>query len=331
MFDIESSYYDDTSRLSNSSLGWFITEGPLKFYQRLNKEISEDTSSMKMGRMIHMYLLQNEEFFDNYAISDAEPPKSAQQKEFCTIYMDSKSTDPILKAIEAFSSVYSIKGMSENKIAEKATEMLETLKDYIDFLDLIKEKCVMKWSEFNRLKIIRENIKLHRKANELLYDLDEDEWEQHNEFRINWTFPDMYEGFYVDCKSLLDRIVIKKDYSEVVLIDIKTTGNIYNFKESIDKYDYYRQMCFYHKAIDYYLKNVRNLTDEQIKNIKRTTYMILVGSDNQIRVLTLNPKLIEERFETITNTIFLISWHMSNSLWDYSKDYYTGDGSEIIE
>ena len=35
----------------------------------------------------------------------------------------------------------------------------------------------MTWSEFNRLKLILENIKLHKKANELLFQLDYFNWE----------------------------------------------------------------------------------------------------------------------------------------------------------
>ena len=333
--EIKIPYYEDQSRLNNSSIGWFLYGGPLYFYQKLNKLISEDTSSMRAGRMIHEYILQPDDFWKDYAISDAEAPKSANQKDFCTFIIDNPSLERSESAVEAFKLYYSTKGLSDDKVSEKALELLETLNPWLDFLELKKTKEVMTWSEFNRLKIILENIKLHKKANELLFKLDDDEdWITHNEFHINWDYFSFYtEGAMqaVDCKSLLDRIAIKKDYSEVMLIDIKTTGNVNDFKESFNKYDYGRQMAFYWQAIEYYLEEELELTEEQISKIKRTTYIIAIGSNNEIKVYKIDPDLISERNSIISETISKITWHNSTNKWDYSKEYYEGDGSEILE
>ena len=48
---------------------------------------------MRAGRMIHEYILQPDEFWKDYAISDAEAPKSANQKDFCTFIIDNPSFD----------------------------------------------------------------------------------------------------------------------------------------------------------------------------------------------------------------------------------------------
>lgn len=331
--DIKIPYYEDQSRLNNSSIGWFLYGGPFHFYQKYNKLISEDTSSMRAGRMIHEYILQPDDFWSDYAISDAEAPKSANQKDFCTFIIDNPSLGRSESSLEAFKLYYSTKGLSDDKIAEKASELLETLSPWIEFLELKKSKEVMTWSEFNRLKLILENIKLHKKANELLFNLNSDpEWITHNEFHINWsTYTNYRESVLaVDCKSLLDRVAIKADYSEVILIDIKTTGNTNDFKESFNKYDYGRQMAFYWEAIDWYLEVELELTEEQISNIKRTTYIIAIGSNNEIKVLKINPELIKERSKVITETIEKITWHNLTNNWDYAKEYYDGDGSEDL-
>ena len=73
------------------------------------------------------------------------------------------------------------------------------------------------------------------------------------------------------------------------------------------------------------------LTEEQISKIKRTTYIIAIGSNNEIKVYKIDPELISERNSIISETISKITWHNSTNKWDYSKEYYEGDGSEILE
>ncbi len=42
----------------------------------------------------------------------------------------------------------------------------------------------------------------------------------------------------IPCKSLLDRVKFDVKNKKVYLIDLKTTSDIGNFKESFDKYTY---------------------------------------------------------------------------------------------
>ena len=83
--------------------------------------------------------------------------------------------------------------------------------------------------------------------------------------------------------------------------------------------------------IEYYLEEELELTEEQISKIKRTTYIIAIGSNNEIKVYKIDPELISERNSIISETISKITWHNSTNKWDYSKEYYEGDGSEILE
>ena len=52
---------------------------------------------------------------------------------------------------------------------------------------------------------------------------------------------------------------------------------------------------------------------------------------NEIKVYKIDPELISERNSIISETISKITWHNSTNKWDYSKEYYEGDGSEILE
>lgn len=79
--EITTPYYNDMSRISNSNIGWFIKYGPAYLHKMLTNPPEEDgTAAMKRGTMIHMYLLQPEEFVETYEQLDITEPKSVNQK-----------------------------------------------------------------------------------------------------------------------------------------------------------------------------------------------------------------------------------------------------------
>jgi hypothetical protein len=67
------------------------------------------------GTMIHMYLLQPEEFWENYMIIDYEKPKTAQQLAFCEAYFNSIEILEEDKLINAYKASYSGNNMSKQK------------------------------------------------------------------------------------------------------------------------------------------------------------------------------------------------------------------------
>lgn len=46
------------------------------------------------------------------------------------------------------------------------------------------------------------------------------------------------------------------------MIDLKTTSDVYNFKHSVEEFDYYRQIAFYLCAITWYMLNELNLNPD---------------------------------------------------------------------
>jgi len=327
--EIKIPYYDDNSRVSRSSLGWFKIS-PKYFKDKLDGKIpNESTPVMENGTMRHAYLLQQEEFKTLYRVLDFTVPTSAQQKAFCQTYIDSNAPTDLLKASEAFKANYVINKLTEEDIAAKGLEMALKLKSYIKWLrDNATGQKTMTWAQYNSLKIMKENVLLHKKAKELLLtNQNSPEVITLNEFHINWDYPTR-DGRVLPCKSLIDRLIINHETKTITLIDIKTTISVSNFKKSFEEYDYGMQCAFYWSAIYWYLANELKINPEEYA---AETYIVAIeNGSNQVRVFDVPNDIMYQKTANIEQTLTDIDWHFENNLWDFTKEYYEGDGVESL-
>lgn len=322
---IEIPYYEDNTRISNSAIGWFLKGGPRYLRDMLDgKEEGISGSFLELGTMIHMYLLQYEEYKETYTVIDYEKPKTAQQISFCNNYNESVELTEEDKLVEAYKQAYTCNNLSKDTILSKAKELQLKFTEYIEFLDKNKTFKVISFANYNMLKRIKSNIENHKKANELL--TDQPGVECHNEFHINWEA----EKQNIPCKSLLDRIKIDHANHKITLIDLKTTSNVYNFKHSVEEYDYYRQIAFYILAITWYMKDQGyNIEDYDLE-----AYIIAIqtNGNNEVRVFNmLNETELLDRKNLISEVLTELSYHYQTGNWDHTRKYYEDDGTEELE
>lgn len=226
---IDTPYYEDMSRYSNSDIGYFLKNGPkgLKDYKE-GKVAKLDYNFLEKGTMIHEYLLQPEEFWKDYIILDFATPKVKQQKDLLDEYHRLMQVNPLesqdkLK-LSAYKKAYSNKKSNE-KCIEEAEGLIMIYQDYLEYLSKVdKNKKIISFADLQMLKKIKENIQNHKKANELLFNLPST-FETHNEFHINWEVEKFHN---IKCKSLLDRVCFDHVNKKIILIDLKTTVNVYN-------------------------------------------------------------------------------------------------------
>lgn len=323
---IDIPYYEDNSRISNSAIGWFIKKGPRYLRDMLDgKEKGLSASFLDKGTMIHMYLLQPEEFWDNYVILDYEVPKVKQQKDFCEAYANSIEFIEDDKLVSAYKASYS-NNKSVDKILEEAKSLVEKYKDYIEALRNEQEnKKVISFADLNMLKNIKQNIENHKKAKELLDNDIIAIW--FNEFHINWEATKQN----IPCKSLLDRVIFDHENRKITLIDLKTTADVYNFKHSVEEYDYYRQIAFYILALTWYMEVDKGL---DITDYDFEAYIIAIQSNgnNEVRVFNMfNEKELLDRKNLISDTLSEISYHFQTGNWDHTRSYYEGNGTEELK
>lgn len=329
--DISVPYYEDLTRISNSNIGWFLKKGPRYLKEMLDGKEGLKASFLDKGTMIHEYILQPEEFWKDYIILDFAVPKVKQQKDLLEFYANAKMVDPLASEddilIMSYEAAYNNNKSKEKKIQE-AKELVELYQNYIEYFRNKDSKKVISFADLNMLKTIKKNMEDHKKANELLFKYPET-FEVHNEFHINWEYPNASTLGDLPCKSLLDRVMIDHTNKKIILVDIKTTADVYNFKHSVEEFDYCRQLAYYWLAIHWYFKNELKLN---IEEYEYETYIIAVQSHDgyEVRVFKFNPKAIEERLVTIDYAIKRIAWHKDNNLWDHMKEYYDEDGAEMI-
>lgn len=324
--DITIPYYEDMSRISNSNIGWFIKKGPKYLKEMLNNEREGlKLPQLEKGTMIHEYILQPDEFWKDYVILDYEVPKVKQQKDFCEAYVSSLELVEDAKKLQAYRSSYN-NVKSDLTALKEATELCNKYDSYIQFLRQKDGKKVITFADLTLLKNIKKNLEEHKKANSLLYNYP-NTYETHNEFHINWESPT--ETGTLLCKSLLDRVMIDHENKKIILIDLKTTADVYNFKHSIEEFDYCRQLLYYWLAITWYFKNELFL---DIDEYEGETYIIAIQSNdsNEVRVFKIDDSNLSERFNTIKDTLARINWHKETNQWEHTKEYYETDGSETI-
>lgn len=310
------------SRISNSNIGWFIKYGPAYLHKMLTNPPEEDsTAAMKRGTMIHMYLLQPEEFVETYEQLDITEPKSVNQKKFCELVANSVEIEPDLALLNAYKGAYSTVGQSEDLMLSKAKEIASMLKSYIAYLKDENHKIKISRYDVAMLENIRDNVENHKLAKELL---NPSKGNTHYEFHINWEFGG------VKCKSLLDSINFDIENKICTIVDLKTTVHIGCFEESMKEYDYLRQLCFYWMAARWYILNE---LDENPMLWEYAFYIVAIDTvgDNEIRVFKITEEQLFTRCNVITNTLDEIRWHQETGNWEHHKQYYDGDGSETLE
>jgi hypothetical protein len=331
MMDISIPYYEDLTRISNSNIGWFLQKGPAFLHKMLTDPPPEEKNPvLERGTMIHEYLLQPEEFQKDYVIWDKSRPSSAQQEKFCQAYASSLEIEPNKAILEAYKAAYSTKGKTEETMLSEGSKIASTLKDYIDYLKSGDQRIMIGPYDYQMLKKIRNNVEAHKLANvllnssKILRDHKNDViFETHHEFHINW------EDNSIKCKSLLDSLTLDFKHKKATIMDLKTTAKLWHFEDSIEMYDYCRQLCYYTMAVKWYLDN--ELTED---SFEWTFEYYIIGIDttgsNEIRVFKIEPGVVEDRKDTIYKALFEIAWHQANNKWEHSREYYEGDGSETL-
>lgn len=279
------------------------------------------------GTMIHEYILQPEEFQKDYVVWDKSRPSSVQQEKFCQELAFSTEIEPNRAVLNAYKEAYSTAGKSEEKMLSEGLKIASTLKDYIDFLKANDGRIMISPWDVKMLEKIKQNIRSHKLASSLI-KVEEGTWTRH-EFHINWEDKTCTDNYILSCKSLLDGLTLDFKNKKAVIYDLKTTQKLWHFEDSIEQYDYLRQLMYYTLAVEWYLDNECN---EDHKKWVFEYYIIGIDTTGSydIRVFKIEPYMVQSRKDVIYNALDAIAWHQSTGKWDYSRAYYEGDGSERL-
>lgn len=330
-------YYEDSTRISNSAIGWFLNKGPAYFRRMLDgKEKGLDLPQLRKGTMIHEFLLQPDKFWDDYVLFDGDKPKSAQAQKFCENLINTVEIELNKQLSDAYRKSYSIVGKSEDKILSEALKISVEYKDYIEAIR--SNKVLISQYDLDQLMKIQHNVGEHKLARQLIRRAGEHgNIHVYHEFQINWDYfaeDELNHEAYtpIACKSLLDSCTFNFDTRTCTIMDIKTTAKLWHFEDSMKEFDYCRQLCFYKEAVYWYLTNVLELSIDEFYKWRFEFYIIAIDTtgSNEIRVFKLDSTQVDSRSDTIHDFMSVYLWHLGTDNWDHSYDYYTGDGSETL-
>ena len=115
----------------------------------------------------------------------------------------------------------------------------------------------------------------------------------------------------------------------MTIYDLKTTQKLWHFEDSINQYDYLRQLSYYYSAVCWYMR-------EELREdyFDWTFEFYIIGIDttgsNEIRVFKISKEAVDSRGLVIIKALDEIAWHQANNKWDHSREYYEGNGSESL-
>jgi len=321
----ENPYYDVVA-ISNSSLSKINpsqSSHPKKYKAFINgKEEKLNTLSLERGKLLHKWV----EDPNAFEVSEIEAPSDmgiVWVKEILRLEKVNKITaeeeldvvfDKLILMAKNNTGVY-VTTKKEFTIIEK---FKKDLLEYYTFLKYPSDKIAITKTTKNILFSCYHSLYAHPIANRLLFEQLEDV-QVLNEQAIYFDI----EG--VNCKSLLDRVIIDQKNKKIKIIDLKTTSKaVGNYPNEFAYYRTYRQLAFYGKAIIELLKQL-GYTD--IQDYEISYHIVAVETIGQFttQVFDIDIEWINKGIQEYLELIKLIQWHTSTDNWELTKDEYLGN------
>lgn len=317
-------YYTDSGYVSNSMLKC-LPLNPAKAKKHYDCTLDESSTAYQdLGTLVHLFLLEPQKFEKSIGVLEYELPNSAAKKKFCSEFLRLKeSLENDIALVGAYRESYTT---SEDiaKVLKKAQDLKAEHEDYLYFLEKSKEMTVITPDIYKKLVNIKNSVMSHKLANELLMRKQHilDDCIIAEEFDIRFNVED------IDCKSLLDKVIINEAAKRAEIIDLKTTFTPDKFiSEVIDEYKYVQQLAFYKLALSEYLKKTYPEIEFEID-----TYIVAVSTGDSCvtQVIKIGKTTLEKKLTEVHNLIQTAKYHIESGNWEYSKEYYTGEGYELF-
>lgn len=320
----EGSYFDLNGYINNSILSVYERDikGFWAKFNGLDEEVTEVNKYMLLGTLIHLYLLEPDEFEKAYRTVDYELPKSDNQKKFAFKMANiSPFQDVIKQMIAAYKESYSTAGDNEVDILKKAEKLRENLQKYIEAKKIeLEGKEIISWAQMSTLQKIKHNIESHEGARKLLFG--DAKWAKStdfNELEMRWQ----EEKSMLLCKAKLDRIEIVQKTKTINLCDLKTSSKDFkDFCNNLTDAGYIRQLAFYGRAIREFLKL------NKVNPAKWTvnSFIIYINTMNfRVYVIGVEPKTIDMYDKYLGTLLDEIRESIENKWDDHGVNYYTDE------
>jgi len=321
--------YYDVLRISNSGLSCIDPETgghPEKYRDFIDGIYKQESPALKLGDIIHRYLLMNETF----SALDKKPGEmisgildeyyaSLKEKGLWPFNINSdKGT--LLKIIRFY-------GYYNNRKDDTVLEgVIKEGEEYFNFLLKNNGKTVIpaEWKEILdklSLSILRGPIQ------EILNPADKAGLEILSEYEIMFEITAesfLNEPEVFECKAKIDRLIIDHIRKTYRIIDLKSTsGLLETFADSVKRYKYHRQLAFYREAVRKKLPGNYKEDGIYILTLETTGYC-------RTRLFLLDKETLAIGKEDYLNLLKRISYHTTTLNWVYPMEEEENQGVYLL-
>ncbi len=307
-------------KFSYSSLNKLIFSPKLFYKDYILKDREERTDKhLIQGKLIHLLLLQPEEFDNNFVLMPSKLPSDTLRKVLknITLYTDAKTLSKvddkiILDSLKEVGLYQSLKD-EDKRVAKVRTIECEdyytfsqtTGKDIIDTDTL--EKCK------SSVELIKDNKSVMDLLEDNTTDFEMDGIEIFNEEFLECSLDEYTFGL----KGFVDRYVIDHDKKVITIIDIKTTGKtIVDFPETVEFYNYWLQAAIYRVLV------TKNL-EEKTQDYKINFNFIVIDKYNQIYNFPVRDTTMAAWGDGMSGILGMANHHVQKNRFDLPYDFLT--------
>mgnify|MGYP001163682898 FL=1 len=291
-----------------------------KDYILKEREVRTDKHLIE-GKLIHLLLLQPEEFDNNFALVPGKIPSDAVRRVLNEIKdtadkEDLEDLEPnIITALKHQNLYQSIK--DDSKRLSKI--LTDDNKEYFKFLlnsngkDIIDQDIYKKCND--SVELIKENKSVMEAlaSNETDFELDD------TESFVEKALSCKLQNYDFGLKGIIDKYIIDHKNKTIRIIDFKTTGkSVTEFAETVEFYNYWLQAAIYSVLA---LKNAGN----KGKDYKINFTFIVIDKYNQIYSFPVRPNTMDSWYAGLEQALDVAKYHIDNMNFDLPYEFLVNE------
>lgn len=298
--------------IANSDLKHLHSPRTFYAYKQGLLEKQDKKEHQTVGILFEKFLKSNlEDFTKEYIVEpDCEIPSNAKQREAVLAMGQGINYE------KAYAAYYA------KPNADKAKELYDKYKEYIDFLKKSNGKETISRDLFNSLVSMKNSIITDPIYTNMFYSKGV---EVLSSLQIGIDFP--VERWGIQWKGELDWLVLDHIRKVAYVVDLKTTSKYISFFHyETKRYKYYRQMALYRILTEEYLKSIGK-EDWQIYT--RFVVVETIGMyEAAVIPIPHNVLIIGE--QELEEAADIIKWHEENG-WEKRRSQIMNEGLLILD
>ena len=289
---------------------------------------NKESEFMKLGSAVDCKLTDSINFDNQFIIADFS--SITDSVKILTDYLITEFNDKMI--VDDDELIYYIQQLKLYGNIKKKEVFIDNLHKY-NFFDYYKmrfeskNKSILTTIEYNKVNAFVESLLTNEFTSKYFYP--EEGIEIVNQQSIYWNCNQL------DCKSLLDFIIINHNDKTITPVDLKKSSFDTNiFIKSIYKYRLDIQAAFYTDALINYISTSKKLQDYKINNfeflVENIEYpgspLIWVMTDDDLNIGRNGGLLNNRKVKGYLDLIKQLDWHLTTDIWNYTPELYENKG-----